>query len=322
MDHRTRLSHWARHGAGLPQAVATLGAALVGLGVVFWVAANWQHWPPMAQFAILQGAWLAFCLGAAQRPTWRTPLAVVAFAVLGGLLACFGQTYQTGADPWTLFAGWAVLGLPLCLAVRRDGLWAAWALVTMTGVSLWWQTWQGPLWRAAGDWGPMWLAWGVGAALSLALHPTLHAAWARWTGSGRVAWLTALLLTLVMLGAGTLVALVGSSQAGPWADTWTGAWAVAVLLLAGLMGATVRARPRDVAALSAQALLGNVLVIGALAKLLFQGARSGDLGAFLLIGVVAMGLLAATVTWILRWARADHSDQAGDAATGQPGGAT
>lgn len=311
MDHRTRrLSEWARHGTGLPQAVAVSGAGLLGLGVVFWVAAHWAYWPRLAQFAILQGAWLACCVAAAQSPAWRTPLAVVAFASLGGLLAYFGQTYQTGADPWTLFATWAALGLPLCLAVRRDGLWAAWALVALTGVALWWQTWQGSPWRHDGNWGPMWLAWALAAVISLALHPTLHAGWAHWRGTGRVAWLTALVLTLLMLGTGAVLALTRPD--------WGGPWAVAGLLLAGLMGATLRARPRDVAALSAQALLGNVLLVGGLARLLFDGARGSDAGVFLLLGLIAMGALAASVTWILRWSRADAE---ADGAARQPGGA-
>lgn len=300
MQDRTMLSDLIRQGARVPQAVATLGAGLLGLGVVFWVAAHWAQWGRLAHFALLQGAWLVFCLGAAQRPTWRTPLALVAFLLLGGMLAYFGQTYQTGADPWSLFATWALLGLPLCLAVRRDGLWAAWALVALTGVSLWWQTWQGPMWRLASDAGPMALAWGVAVVISLALHPTLWPRWAGWLGAGRWAWLTALLLTLVLMGTGAVLALMGQSWVGPWA------WSLG--LLAVLVVLTLRARPRDVAALSAQALLANVLLIGALARVLFHGARGGEIGLFLLLGLVAMGLLAASVSGILRWARAEASD--------------
>ena len=308
MEHRATLSDLIRQGASVPHAVATLGAGLLGLGVVFWVAAHWAQWGRLAQFALLQGAWLALCLGAAQRPAWRTPLALVAFLVLGGMLAYFGQTYQTGADPWSLFATWALLGLPLCLAVRRDGLWAGWALVALTGVSLWWQTWQGPMWRLASDAGPMAIASGVAVAISLAVHPALLPGWARWLGTGRWAWLTALLLTLVLMGTGAVLAMMGQN--------WVGPWALSLGLLAMLVVVTLRVRPRDVAALSAQALLANVLLIGALARLLFEGAHGGEIGLFLLLGLAAMGLLAATVSWILRWARADGLDSAARAVSG------
>jgi len=46
-----------------------------------------------------------------------------AFILLGALMAYFGQTYQTGADPWQLFFNWALLGLPWVLISRFSPLW-------------------------------------------------------------------------------------------------------------------------------------------------------------------------------------------------------
>ena len=66
---------------------------------------------------------------------------------IGALFAYFGQTYQTGADPWQLFALWAVLALPLCLGARSDVLWAPWALVVVTAISLWTHAHLGHRWR-------------------------------------------------------------------------------------------------------------------------------------------------------------------------------
>jgi uncharacterized membrane protein len=37
---------------------------------------------------------------------------------LGVLLALFGQTYQTGVDPWETFFNWALLMLPWTLPAR------------------------------------------------------------------------------------------------------------------------------------------------------------------------------------------------------------
>ena len=117
--------------------VAVLAAALGGLGVVFWVAANWQTLGRFGRFALLEGFVLAMCVGALWKPAARAPLGLVALLAIGALFAYFGQTYQTGADPWQLFAVWALLSLPLCIAARSDVLWAPWALVVMTGISLW-----------------------------------------------------------------------------------------------------------------------------------------------------------------------------------------
>ena len=41
------------------------------------------------------------------------PMGLLAMLGMGALFAYFGQTYQTGADPWQLFALWAALSLPL-----------------------------------------------------------------------------------------------------------------------------------------------------------------------------------------------------------------
>ena len=46
-----------------------------------------------------------------------------AAVLLGALLAVYGQTYQTGADPWGLFATWALLILPWAVAACFTPLW-------------------------------------------------------------------------------------------------------------------------------------------------------------------------------------------------------
>src|SRR5207245_5079115 len=99
----------------LPRGVAVLGAALGGFGVVLWIAANWETFGRFGRFALLQGLIAAMCVGALAKPRARAPLGLIALFGIGGLFAYFGQTYQSGADPWQLFALWAALALPLCL---------------------------------------------------------------------------------------------------------------------------------------------------------------------------------------------------------------
>ena len=48
----------------LPRAVAVLAAALGGLGIVFWIAANWQTLGRFGRFALLQAFVVAMCAGA------------------------------------------------------------------------------------------------------------------------------------------------------------------------------------------------------------------------------------------------------------------
>lgn len=105
---------------------AVAAAALAGLALIFWVAANWDALGRIGSFALLQAVVVAATIGAIRFARARIALSLVALLGTGGLFAYFGQTYQTGADPWQLFALWSVLCLPLCLGVRHDALWVPW----------------------------------------------------------------------------------------------------------------------------------------------------------------------------------------------------
>jgi len=286
--------------ARLPRGVAVLAAALAGLGIVLWIAANWETLGRFGRFALLQAFVAAMCAGALWRPAARAPFALAAFLGTGALFACFGQTYQTGADPWQLFALWAVLTLPLVVAVRSDVLWAPWALVAMTGISLWVHAHIGHRWRVEPD--------------DLAVHA--------------IGWVAAFLLT-----AWLSPAFRGVSGAGPWSLRTAATLAVVMLTLTALGGlfhrevaphywltlvllaitAAVLARPRtfEVYVLSAVALGLNTLIVAGLARALFSDMSNDEpVGALLLLGLIAAGLLAATVSGILRLTRGQTTPRA------------
>lgn len=163
--------------AGLTMTAAFLG----GAGVIFWIAANWDAIGRFGRFALLQGLFLALTIGAASVPRARAALATAAFMTMGGLFAYFGQTYQTGADPWQLFAAWSLLSLPICLAAKSDAVWTAWCWVTMTGISLWIAALVGYRWHIGdADRGTYLQAWGMAAAACALLSPLA----ARFTESG------------------------------------------------------------------------------------------------------------------------------------------
>ena len=160
-------------GRTLPRGLAVLGAALAGFGILLWIAANWPTLGRVARFGLLQAAVLAAGLGAWRLPRARPALGLATLLSIGALLAFFGQTYQTGADAWQLFALWAALAVPLCLGVRGDTVWTPWAVVAMTGVSLW--TWSHGVsrWGASSDAATAVHAtgWALGIAVVLAMAP-------------------------------------------------------------------------------------------------------------------------------------------------------
>ncbi len=69
-------------------------------------------------------------------PWTAQALLLAGVLVLGALLALFGQTYQTGADPWQLFATWALLISPLVLFSRSEVLWLVMAVLLNTALTL------------------------------------------------------------------------------------------------------------------------------------------------------------------------------------------
>lgn len=283
----TALRQW------LPRGVAVLAAALLGLGLIFWVAANWGSLGRTGRFGLLQALVVVMALGAAWRPAARAPLALLALLGIGGLFAYFGQTYQTGADPWQLFALWAALALPLCLGVRSDVLWAPWAAVAVGAVSLWVHANTGHRWRVeAGDLPVHLLGWGLACALVLALSPLLR----RYTGAGVWGFRTALTLAVVSI---TLTALGGLFHVPVALHYGLG---LAVLAAAAWVMASPRAF--DIYGLSAVALGLNGLLVAGMARWLFDQRQGSDLiGHLFLMGLVAAGLLSASVALILRLAR-------------------
>jgi uncharacterized membrane protein len=115
--------------------------------MIFFIAANWARFGHLSKFAALQ-ALLLTCLAAA---LWKRPphvlgryALVFAVVVTGTLLALFGQTYQTGANLYELFFGWAALTVPLAVAARALPGWILWLVIFNTGAVLyleqrgWW----------------------------------------------------------------------------------------------------------------------------------------------------------------------------------------
>lgn len=270
----------------LARATALLGAALAGLGVIFWLAANWNWLGRFGQFALLECAMALAALGASWRLAWRAPLALLLFLLTGGLLAHVGQTYQTGADPWQLFALWSVLGLPLAWSVRHDALWVPWIVVFMTALSLWTQSHTGPLWRHNEvGLAPHLIGW----ALALLAAAGLSPAGRRWSGAGIWSWRLSLALSAILI---TVAALMGlSSRQGD------SVYVTGLLVLAGATGLLSQPRHVDLYGMSVLALAANVLLVAGLARLLVENSHA--LASWLLLGVSAAALLGATVKWVL-----------------------
>ena len=275
------LAYW------LPRGVAVLAAALLGMGLIFWVAANWEDLGRTGRFALIEAVLVLSCLGAFALPAARAPLLLIAMLAIGGLFAYFGQTYQTGADPWQLFAVWAVLALPLCLVARSDVLWTPWMLVLATGITLWMQAHARHSWLVrADDIDILLTGWAALLAACALVSPLL----ARWTGTGPWPLRLGLMLAVIMISGSGLSALFGSDIASPY---WAG-----LGVLAAAAGVLLTRQFFDVFGLSAVALGVNTLLVCGLASRLFDNGNDA-IGGMLMLGLSAAILLALTVQGIL-----------------------
>jgi uncharacterized membrane-anchored protein len=269
----------------IPFGVAILAASLSGLGIIFWVAANWDLFSRAGRFGLLQCAVAAACVGALGLPAARRALALLALLAIGALFAYFGQTYQTGADPWQLFAMWAALSLPLCLAARHDALWAPWTLVAMSAITLWMHA-HTSFWAVrASDLPWHMAAWTAALLLVVALH----------TGAG--AWSTRLAASLaaLLLVVSGLVALFGHPVAPQYY--------LALAIVTGAAAALCTPRLHDTFVLSAFCLAWNILLVGGMVKALLDAYKGDPILETLIIGVVAAAMLAATVKLVIVMAR-------------------
>ena len=117
-----RPSEWRRF---LSRALALLGTCLLLAGAICFVAYNWNRIGRFGKFALVEIAIIAATLLAWRKlPKLSGQAALFSAAVLvGPLLALYGQTYQTGADPYGLFLTWSLLILPWTLVARFSPLW-------------------------------------------------------------------------------------------------------------------------------------------------------------------------------------------------------
>jgi uncharacterized membrane protein len=293
-------------GKTLERGLAVVAALLLGAGIVFWVSANWQDQTRQFKFLLLQGLLAGSFVGALVWSQARTVLLLLGMLTLGGLLAFVGQTYQTGADPWQLFAAWAGLGLLCVVAGRSDVLWSLWVVIAGAGIALW-----------SGDrlFDP------IGDALS---HLWRHRYWHYLTP---VLW--ALLVLAMRVVNGCLPSAGGKKS--PYAlvtavllalCAWVtyGAWGLFAgdrslyFFNSALVGMTAvlayAARPHHFTVLALSTLALDVLFLSGVFKILFVHGRASDtLGRILLFGALAAACVGLTGSWLYQLQSAEKTHE-------------
>lgn len=125
----------------------SLGALALGFSVLFFIAYNWNEFGRFSKFILLELLLVStiFIYWRSSKNSLSAQISLLVSALfVGVLMAFFGQTYQTGADPWTLFFYWAILITPWVISARFAPLWLSWLVLLNIALSLYTDSFGSP----------------------------------------------------------------------------------------------------------------------------------------------------------------------------------
>jgi uncharacterized membrane protein len=281
----------------LSRVLALLGAALVLAGVVCFFAYNWDRIGRFGKLGLIEvGIVAAALVGWWRLPRLSGQIALTAASVLvGPLLAVYGQTYQTGADPYGLFLTWALLIVPWVVAARFTALWVVEVILVDLALTLWWSQVVRPRWAEH------WVANFVIVAL---VHAIAIAAW-EWQIRRPRPWLAEKWAPheLALVGFAALVVAAGTFVLDPtdYAGHINVAGAIALPLLIASVAAAFwyyqQIRP-DRFMVTAPGAAGLALAAVVIGRVVIEDLDMEGWG-FLLVAIFVI----VEITYGLRWLR-------------------
>lgn len=277
---------WRRFVDGL---ALWMGSVFLAAAVIFFFAYNWKELGNFAKFGIVE-----LLLTTAILVSWRLGLErmsgkaalLLATLLVGALLALVGQTYQTGADPWELFATWALFALPWVAVSHFSPLWLLLLALVNLAASLYYHAFAGFFGLLFGTETLWWVLAGVNSAALIVweLAASRGATWLAERWAPRIVATAAAGFVTVLAVWG----IVDHNRGGFAEFTGYSIWLVCAY-------AIYRHKVRDLYVL-ALGVLSLVIVIS-----VFLGhtlVQNGDAGAFLLVGMAVLGLSAAGGWWL------------------------
>lgn len=266
-----------------------LGGLALAFAVMFFVAYNWDDLGRFAKFGMMEGLIVLTVLAYWKLDKDRVPAKVsllMASIFLGVLLALYGQTYQTGADPWQLFFNWALLMLPWAIVGRFSAIWMLWIGLINVSIILFHMTFRNALWMMFdSDMAMLWWVF-VFNTVALVAWEFLENRWA-WLAER---WATRL-LAVVSGTAITWLVLYAIFDHRQGDTVSTVVW---LFWSAGLYF-VYRMKKPDLFMLAGGCLSGIVVVTSFLARHLLDHA---DAGGFLLLALMIIGLGTGAAIWL------------------------
>ena len=268
-----------------------LGGLSLAFALMFFVAYNWSDIGKFAKFGLVQIA-IVIAIGiywklGVDKMSAKVSL-LVGSILIGVLLALYGQTYQTGADPWQLFFSWALLILPWALLGRFAAIWLVWILLGNLSLVLYHQTMRSAFWfMFDSETGLLWLLFIFNSIalvvweFSIRYYQWLSARWAvriLATASGTsISWLV-------------MMAIFESSSNGFTSILVWLAWM-------SLFYLTYRKFRPDLFMLAGMCLSGTLIIVSFLTHVIIDDFEAGG---FLLIAMALIGIGSGATIWLKR----------------------
>jgi uncharacterized membrane protein len=266
------------------------GVVALACAVIFFFAYNWDAMGRFAKFGLVEVFIVLSLAGywkfGAERMAGKAIL-LMASLLLGALLALYGQTYQTGVDPWQLFAYWALLILPWVVIARFAALWLVWIVLLNVALLLYLSVFRG--------------LWGLLFSLDellyffLALNTAALVVWE--LGAMRFSWLAERWAPRLLAFAGGAMATILMLQLifdwddnSDWISLIYPLWLVAIYYI-------YRHRITDLFMLAAGCLSLIVIVTSLLLRAMID-SLDVSAGGLLLIALVIIGMSAGAALWL------------------------
>lgn len=274
------------------------GAVALAASVIFFVAHNWSDLGKLVKFGLVALLVALAVIGywrlGADRLSGKAALLVAAI-LLGALLALFGQTYQTGADTWQLFATWAALILPWVLMGRFAGLWILFIAIVDVAIAFYFQVFPGSFGFVFNVEHQFWTYFSFNTAALVAWELARR----------RIPWLAERWAPrLLAFASGTAITLLAIESIFDVPGTSMAVWAVYPAWLACVYF-VYRRRTHDLFVLAGGCLSVIVVVTALLTQTVIEA--NADAGGFLLIAFAVIGMAAAAGWWLKEIARESHA---------------
>ena len=278
----------------IERVLVMLGLLSLACGVVFFFAYNWNEISRFYKFLTLQVLLVAVVsayLKWAKNHWLQQAMMITAALVLGALLALFGQTYQTGADPWQLFATWALLITPWVWLSRAEAMWIFWAVLLNTALILKFEVDRSLLGWSLSQHQVSW-AFLLLNGLLLCVTEWVSLDWRGFLKRVRLQdrW-AALVMGLMVLFVLTTIGLLGI-----WGDqSVRAASLLTFLVVMAIWFYVYRFIKKDLLLLTAWAMAVIVFILSLLANSVFD---SFDAGGLLLMAISLIAMTTFAVSWI------------------------